>query len=413
MNLTLRTITCGFNWENENRIDVEDKIYKFFNHACAVFKKEKINVRTNRLNLPSFNTSTTFEGKDIGSVVNWLSTFCIKRDIRWLCVPFSTLKQDMKEVNNIAIEVVKRYKNVFINYILTENGNINRDGIIYASKLIKSVSRLSNSGYDNFRVGASFNCPPNAPFFPFTYHKGKDGFSISLELIPLMKNIIERHKSEDIEFIRDKIIQELHPELTVLNDICLDIERQTNIKYYGADISLAPYPENDNNSVAALIESLGMDGFGSAGTVFFTAYLTNILKRLIVESGIKSIGFNGVMFSLLEDTRLGINSSTKEFSLDSLICYSTVCGCGIDMVPIPGDVFEEEIGSLMLDIASISCLLEKPLGVRMLPIPMKRENEFTEFGHDFLHNTRIKSVKNRTCFTKIFDSEIPFTFLKS
>ena len=67
------------------------------------------------------------------------------------------------------------------------------------------------------------------------------------------------------------------------------------------------------------------------------------IKNIINESKIKSIGFNGVMFSLLEDYLLSKNNNKREFSIDSLISYSTVCGCGLDMIPLPGDIFEEEI----------------------------------------------------------------------
>ena len=99
------------------------------------------------------------------------------------------------------------------------------------------------------------------------------------------------------------------------------------------------------------------------------------------------MGFNGVMYSLLEDTRLGINNNAKEFSIDSLLAYSTVCGCGVDMVPVPGDIFEEELAAIMMDVAGVSAVLRKPLGVRILPIPGKHAYEFTEFAYDFLHNT--------------------------
>ena len=64
------------------------------------------------------------------------------------------------------------------------------------------------------------------------------------------------------------------------------------------------------------------------------------------------------------------------------------------MVPIPGNTLKEEIQSIILDISSISLKLKKQLGVRLLPIPNKVENEFTEFDMDFISNTRILNIKN-------------------
>jgi hypothetical protein len=100
------------------------------------------------------------------------------------------------------------------------------------------------------------------------------------------------------------------------------------------------------------------------------------------------------MLSLLEDEYMGRRNNYNLYSIDSLILYSTVCGCGVDMVPIPGDTFEEEIAAMVLDVATASTALGKPLGVRLLPIPTKQENEFTAFNMEFLFNTRIKKMRN-------------------
>ena len=119
------------------------------------------------------------------------------------------------------------------------------------------------------------------------------------------------------------------------------------------------------------------------------------------------------MYSMLEDQRLGeINSKEQNLSIDSLLAFSTMCGCGIDMVPVPGDISEQEIASIMLDISAIAIRLNKPLGVRLLPIPGKRAGEFTELDHDFLHNTRVQNLKNAACKKKMFEVDGFFAYLQ-
>ena len=233
-------------------------------------------------------------------------------------------------------------------------------------------------------------------------------------MIPVIINAIGNNGITDVSEVRDVLVETLSEQIKEIDNICKDIEHKTQVGFSGIDISLAPFPTERDNSVGQLIELIGAEKFGNASTLFFVGYLTNILKTIINETGIKPTGFNGVMFSLLEDNHLGRANDSHGFSIDSLISYSAICGCGIDMVPVPGDIFEEEIGSLMLDIASISNILSKPLGVRLLPIPMKRENEFTDFSHDFLHNTRILSVKNGGCNFDIFNKEKNnFSFLST
>ena len=78
-----------------------------------------------------------------------------------------------------------------------------------------------------------------------------------------------------------------------------------------------------------------------------------------------------------------------------------MCGCGLDMLPVPGNVLPEEMASIILDLAATASRLDKPLGFRVLPIPNKQVNESTEFDMDFLTNTRVLGVKNLACDFKI------------
>ena len=233
-----------------------------------------------------------------------------------------------------------------------------------------------------------------------------------MELVPLCIEVIEGCPDRSLETARDALLTKLAPELLEVEKIGLAIAKETGVEYRGLDASLAPYPDSDEGSVARIVELLGVDGFGSNGTLFLTSFLTDTLRELLHRTGVRAVGFNGVMYSLLEDTRLGINAASKEFSIDSLMAFATVCGCGVDMVPVPGDIFEEEIASLMMDVAAISTILRKPLGVRILPIPGKHEYEFTEFSLDFLNNTRILKAKNRACFTEMLDVRDAFTYLR-
>lgn len=80
------------------------------------------------------------------------------------------------------------------------------------------------------------------------------------------------------------------------------------------------------------------------------------------------------------------------------------------MVPIPGNILIEELASIILDVAAVAIKLKKPLGVRVLPIPNKEENEFTSFDMDFLTNTRILKLKNLSLNSNHFNDN-GFTFL--
>jgi len=410
--MKIRAITLGIDQYQQDKAGLDPGIGSFFTKANSLFAEQGFQCRTQRIALSPFVITSSKDEQSARSSIERMSALCKDSGIRWFCVPFHAVKQDMTRINAVAVDIAGQYKNAFINHIVTENGFLDRRAVLYASSFIRTVSQLSDNGFDNFRCGTTFNCKPNGAFFPFTHHCGHNGFSIALELVPLCVEIIQNNQNKPLEKIRTEIIDGLLPLLKQIDEINLRIEKNTDMTYFGTDISLAPHPEHPEHSVAYIVELLGAERFGSNGTAFITSFLTDIIQSLIKRSGIRSTGFNGVMYSVLEDPRLGVLGSEPEsLSVDSLLVLAAMCGCGIDMVPLPGDTSAEEIASIMLDIAAIAIRLKKPLGVRLLPIPGKVAGQFTDFDHDFLQNTKIQKVKYRSCPGSLFDTDKPFSYV--
>jgi len=413
--MNLRTITIGVPLGIKTDPDkLKIKIQKFLEDMKIECARKEIFIRTLRINLTPVSEDNKGEinKQSIIGKINSISKLCDELNINWFNVPFDLTKTNKKNLDalfELAFEIIKRFPKTFINLMVASDNKINYDAINKASRFIKDVSKLDNSGYNNFRVGVSCNVNPNTPFFPFTFSSEDIGLSIGLELPQEFIRIINTVNTKDLIEVRAKIINELTPKIKEIDTISKKICRKDLMIFHGIDISLAPYPEK-GNSVAELIELLGIEQQGSNGTLFITSYLTDILRSLIKKGKIKSTGFNGVMYSLLEDDIMGKRNNNNVYSIDSLISYSAVCGCGLDMVPLPGDIFEEELSSIILDVAALSTILKKPLGARVLPIPMRQENEFTAFNMDFLFNTRIKKIKNISFFNNNLKKEL-FYFL--
>lgn len=409
--MKIRTVTLGVNWEGGGKDALRDDIRSFFAKSDAMFSETGYETRTQRVMLPPFSIACESDAEITRKIIGEVSVFCVDIGVRWFCVPFRAVRCDMEAVNTLAVEIARDYKNAFINYIVTEDGWLDRKAFLHAGRFIRRVSRLSDNGFDNFRCGVSFNCKANGPFFPFTYQCGENGFSVSLELVPLCVDVIRSHREKDLEEIRSGIMNALLPVLKRVNEVGMKIEEATGMLYYGIDASLAPHPEHADSSVAYLVELLGLECFGDKGTTFFTSILTNIIESLIKRSGIRTTGFNGVMYSPLEDPGFGRGEKEINLSLEALLAFSTMCGCGIDMVPLPGDISEEKMASIMLDIGAVAVRLNKPLGVRLLPIPGRGAGELTSFDHDFLHNMAILDTDRDSCNEALFDVKGPFSYL--
>lgn len=399
----VRAVTLGFDPDTGSTTAREQGIPAFFAAATAAVDAAGRQLRTRRLVLPPLNTRTRFSRAGLQSILRWLEQVADTAGVRWYNVPFSTFVDgDLAPTFEAAIDVVRRNPRAFVNFVVAQNGCIERRGILECARFIQAVSKFSPNGYDNFRVGASCNTPEGAPFFPFSRHGGDDdAFAMALELPTVFGEVLAAHGSAPLEELRTRLVERLVVELQQVDAIGLSIEQTTGIRYRGLDGSLAPYPDA-TGSVARIVEAIGVDDYGTSGTMFATAYLTDVLRTAVTTSGARAVGFHGVMDSLLEDPAIGERTSRGTLGLDGLLSFASVCGCGLDMVPIPGDTYVEEIASLILDVAAMSCALGKPLGARILPIPGKAAGEFTDFGHDFFFNCRILPVKNRAVKNSVF-----------
>ena len=404
--MVIRSITYTINFKN-----LEDSRYLSFVENTILkivvsYIENGQNIRTIRFNTTPLNEFILSDTKDFYNRLRLLSIFSKKIGVRWFNISFNLQKESKGDIDNISnhcYKIIKEFDNSFVNMIVTDD-YINNYAVKKASDVIKKASLLSDNGIDNFRLGVSLNVKPNTPFFPFSYSNTNDSFSIALETTKHIVDIVDRTFKNDYIKLKKDIIQSMEDYIINIEFIAESISLNCGIKYNGQDLSLSPYPD-ENISVIVLLNKLGIDDFGSNGTQFMTSYLTSVLKELIHKSKIKAVGFNGIMYSLLEDKIMCESHNKENFSIDSIILYSTVCGCGLDMVPLPGDVKEEEIASMILDVATTSIKLNKPLGVRVLPIPNKFSNDMTNLKLDFLANTRIPYVKHIHINKSIFNIE--------
>lgn len=386
----IRSLTVGLPLEDLSTSEIASSVRRLLETANRVFADASLSPRTRRFTLPPSSSADEAEGVLL-SRVRWVDELARATEVRWFCLPIDLLDGAScgGRLAN-ALDAVGRFERMFVNLVLAADGRTAVNAVHDAARFVLDVSRKSNNGFDNFRVGASFNCPPNAPFFPFSRHEGTVvAFSLALETTQLAEQALRACTTpHDVGAVRDLLVQILAPALRSLDDLGMRIAEGSGAEYRGLDASLAPLPAEDV-SVAALVESVIGAPVGSHASVYATAFLTDALRAAVVASGARTVGFNGVMYSLLEDRRLAVANNQRRISLDGLLALSTVCACGLDMIPIPGRSFPEEIAALMLDVAALSSSLSKPLGVRLLPIPGAHVNEFTRLNLDFLCDSRV------------------------
>ena len=335
-------------------------------------------VRTQRISLPIYSVLHQ-------DLIDGVAAFCASTGIRWFGI---SIDEDVTNYDEILIEdVLSKHKNAFVHMVCAKGGRVSARAVRTISSQFLRNAEKDSQGLIGFRFGASNNVAPNGPFFPFTYSDGNHfGFSIGLELAHEINHLC-KNEYTDINDFRAAIIQTLEPQFAELERKAEEIAALTGLTFDGIDFSLAPLPVA-GSSVMTILNKLGISNINDTGMLFATAFLTKILKGFAATH--KSVGFSGVMYSLLEDSEYASMNSRGEYSINNMIALSTMCGCGVDMIPIPIDTPEDAIRTILLEVACVSSRLHKPLGVRILPVRDcgDKDTHFTE-ETDFVINTKI------------------------
>jgi len=100
------------------------------------------------------------------------------------------------------------------------------------------------------------------------------------------------------------------------------------------------------------------------------------------------------MLPVLEDAVLAAGATNGDFTVNDLLLYSAVCGTGLDTLPLPGEVAEDELAGIILDISALSTTLDrKPLTARLLPVPGKKAGDATSYDFEYFANGGVLPVK--------------------
>ena len=97
-----------------------------------------------------------------------------------------------------------------------------------------------------------------------------------------------------------------------------------------------------------------------------------VITKAVQSVADKHIGYSGLMVPVLEDSLLAQRWGEGAYGLDALLAYSSVCGTGLDTIPMAGDVPRRQIERILGDVATLACKWKKPLSARLLPVKGKK-----------------------------------------
>jgi uncharacterized protein (UPF0210 family) len=316
-------------------------------------------------------------------------------------------------------EAIAASENIFFGGMMTgktdsklPDSKIHMAAVKACAEVIVECAPIDLNGFANLRFAALANVRAGAPFFPAAYHEGDEpAFSIATEAADLAVQAFENANA--LEDSRKALISEITKHGQTLTGIARNLSQSTisNLQssftnhqlptFLGIDFSLAPFPDNAH-SLGNAVEQMGIPKIGLYGSLAAAALLTEAVDR----ADFVHTGFSGFMQPVLEDSVLAKRAAEGTLTIKDLLLYSTVCGTGLDTVPLPGDTATGQLVPLLLDLCALALRLDKPLTARLMPVPGKKAGEATTFDFGFFANSRVMALDSQRLSSALAKADV-------
>ena len=270
-----------------------------------------------------------------------------------------------------------------VNVGSTKTG-INMDAVKLIGEMIKETAEVTKhlpvSGCAKFVVFC--NAPDDNPFMAGAFHGVTEAdaiINVGVSGPGVVKTALEKVRGENFEVLCETIKKTAFKVTRVGQLVAKEASKKLGVPFGIIDLSLAPTPEV-GDSVARILEEIGLEGCGAPGTTAALAMLTDMVKKGGVMASTNVGGLSGAFIPVSEDEGM-INAVQKgSICLEKLEAMTTVCSVGLDMIAIPGDTSATTISGILADEFAIGMVNNKTTACRLIPAPGKKAGEWVEFG---------------------------------
>lgn len=270
-----------------------------------------------------------------------------------------------------------------VNLGSTKTG-INMDCVREMGEVIKRTAELTR---DKEALGCAklvifCNAPGDNPFMAGAFHGISEAdkvVSVGVSGPGVVKHALEDKKGADFTEIAETIKKTAFKITRVGQLVAREASKRLGVPFGIIDLSLAPTPAV-GDSVARIIEEMGIESCGAPGTTAALALLNDAVKKGGLMASSHVGGLSGAFIPVSEDEGM-IHAVTKgSLSLEKLEAMTCVCSVGLDMIAIEGDTSAATISGIIADEAAIGMINNKTTAVRVIPVPGKKVGDMVEFG---------------------------------
>ncbi|MBQ8971899.1 MAG: PFL family protein [Clostridia bacterium] len=270
-----------------------------------------------------------------------------------------------------------------INVGSTRSG-INMNAVrLMGEVILQTAERTAEqSGLGCAKLVVFCNAVEDNPFMAGAFHgpgEGDCAVSVGVSGPGVVKAALEHVKDKPFDEVAETVKRTAFHITRVGQLVALEASRRLDAPFGIVDLSLAPTPAV-GDSVAAILEEMGLETCGTHGTTAALALLNDAVKKGGVMASSHVGGLSGAFIPLSEDIGMIRAAEKGTLCLDKLEAMTCVCSVGLDMIAIPGDTPAETIAAIIADEAAIGMVNNKTTAVRVIPAPGTKVGDSVEFG---------------------------------
>ena len=261
---------------------------------------------------------------------------------------------------------------------------IDMDAVRLMGQIVKDTAQRTaeSGGLGCAKLVVFCNAVEDNPFMAGAFHgpgEGDCAVSVGVSGPGVVKCALEAVRGQPFDEVAETNKRTAFRITRVGQLVAREASRRLNVPFGIVDLSLAPTP-SVGDSVAAILEEMGLESCGTHGTTAALALLNDAVKKGGVMASSHVGGLSGAFIPVSEDIGMIAAAERGALTLDKLEAMTCVCSVGLDMIAIPGDTTAETISAIIADEAAIGMINNKTVAVRVIPVPGAQVGDSVEFG---------------------------------
>jgi len=268
--------------------------------------------------------------------------------------------------------------------VASTRAGINMDAVVRMADVLLELSKLtaSDDSIGCAKLVVFCNVPEDNPFMAGSLHgSGEPEVSINVAISGpgVVSNVVANHPDISFTDLADLIKRTTFKITRVGELVAREASQLLGAQMGIIDLSLAPTPAV-GDSIAEILENMGLERVGAPGTTAALAMLNDAVKKGGTMATSSTGGLSGAFIPVSEDAAMARAAAEGILSIEKLEAMTAVCSLGLDMIVVPGDISRNALAGTIADVMAIGMINSKTTGARLIPAAGKKVGDWVTLG---------------------------------